>query len=58
MKPSGWLFLATACLAVLGLLVFWPALIVAAATLFGAIKQRETEKKAATRARYAHQAKR
>jgi len=53
MKPSGWLFLAGACLAVL-LLLFWPALIVVPFISYGAWKQRESEKKAAIRAQYSH----
>ena len=47
MKPSGWLLLAGACLAVFGLVAWWPALIVVPFVSFGAYKQREAEKKAA-----------
>lgn len=54
MKPSAWLYLATACLAVLGLFVWWPFLIVGTFVSLGAWQQRKSEKKAAIRAQYAH----
>lgn len=54
MKPSGWLLLAGVALAVIGLLAFWPALLVVPLVSYGAWKQRESEKKASVRAAYAH----
>jgi uncharacterized membrane protein YphA (DoxX/SURF4 family) len=52
MKPSGWLFLAGACMVVLGLFAWWPALLVVPFLSFGAFKQSETEKKAADQAAF------
>jgi hypothetical protein len=54
MKPSGWLFLVGAAFAVVGLVAFWPALLVVPFISFGAWKQRAAEKDAAIRARYGH----
>jgi hypothetical protein len=48
------LYLAAGLLAALGLLAFWPALIMVPFVSFGAYRQRAGEKKAATAARYAH----
>lgn len=52
MKPSGWLFLAGACMAVLGLIAFWPALLTVPFLSFGTYKQREAERKAAEQAAF------
>lgn len=52
MKTSEWLYLATACLAVLGLFVFWPALIVGVFVSLGAHAQRKQERRAVELARY------
>lgn len=54
MKPSAWLTLAGACFALIGLVAFWPALLVVPFLGFGAYKQREAERKATVRAQYAH----
>lgn len=54
MKVSAWLFLAGGLLAVIGLFVFWPALLAVPFISYGAWKQRDAEKKAAIRAQYAH----
>lgn len=54
MKASGWLYLAAACAAVFGLVVWWPTMIVGVFLSLGAYKQRAAEKQAAVRAQYAH----
>jgi hypothetical protein len=54
MKPSRWLYLAAGCLAAMGLLAWWPFLIVAVFTSCGAYIQHQAEKKAAIRTQYAH----